>query len=119
MDKRLARIGIAATLVIAAILFYDILHEPFRQRDAQVSGQHDAITRATSLYAANCVACHGAFGEGLNNNPALNTVGVRTKDYSDLFKTIERGRLNTAMIGYGASEGGQLTDPEIDDLVTL
>lgn len=112
-------IGSVAALVLVAILFFNILDEPLRQRAAQDTQRQAALDRALPLYAANCVECHGAFGEGLNQSPALNTTAVRTKDYDELFKVIERGRLNTAMIAYGDSEGGTLSSPEIDDLVTL
>jgi len=115
----LAFIGLLATILIVMLLFFNILREPFRERQAQDTQQGIALSRATQLYAANCVGCHGAFGEGLNQNPSLNTTAVRTKDYTTLFKTIERGRLNTAMIAYGDTEGGMLTSPDIDSLVTL
>ncbi len=117
--SRLTVIGLAAAGLIVALLAFNIMREPFRERAAQDEQHSAALDRAMRLYAANCVDCHGAFGEGLNDNPALNTTAVRAKDYTDLFKTIERGRLNTAMIAYGDSEGGTLTSPEIDDLVTL
>ncbi len=102
-----------------AILFFNILHEPFRERAAQDEQQHAALDRAMQMYAADCVECHGAFGEGLNQTPPLNTTDVRAKDYDDLYKSIDRGLLNTAMIGYGEGEGGTLSSPEIDDLVRL
>ena len=117
--SRLTLIGAAAALVIVAILSFGILREPLRERAAQDAQRRAAIDRATQLYAADCVECHGAFGEGLNQNGALNTTAVRQQAYDDLFKTIERGRLNTAMIAYGVNEGGALSNPEIDDLVTL
>lgn len=117
--SRLAFVGILASVLIVAILFLNILHEPFRARSAQDEQRRASLDRAARLYAANCVECHGAFGEGLNQNTPLNTTAVREKDYTDLFKTIERGRLNTAMIAYGDSEGGTLSSPEINDLVVL
>ncbi len=99
--SRLTLIGMAAAVVIVAILSFGILREPLRERAAQDDQRSAAIDRAIQLYATNCVECHGAFGEGLNQNGALNTAAVREQAYDDLFKTIERGRLNTAMIGYG------------------
>ncbi len=117
--SRLTLVGMVAGVLIVAILFFNILYEPLRERSTQDEQQRAALDRAMRLYAANCVECHGAFGEGLNQNTPLNTTAVRAQAYSDLFKTIERGRLNTAMIGYGDGEGGTLSSPEINDLVVL
>ncbi|HLY28480.1 MAG TPA: PQQ-dependent sugar dehydrogenase [Aggregatilineales bacterium] len=119
MSQRLKIIGFVATALIALVLLFNILREPIREHDAAQAQQQESLSRAQVLYGQNCVQCHGAFGEGLNGNPALNSTAVRFKDASDLFKTIERGRLDTAMIGYGTGEGGTLTNPDIDDLVTL
>jgi glucose/arabinose dehydrogenase/mono/diheme cytochrome c family protein len=116
---RLKRIGFGATVLIVLLLSFNMLREPFRQRDTLTNRERAAIARATDVYAVYCVECHGAFGEGLNQNPALNDRAVRQKDAADLFKTIERGLLNTSMIAYGTGEGGILTPTQIDDQVTL
>ncbi len=42
---------------------------------------------------------------------------IETAD--ELFKTIARGRLSTAMAAFSIDEGGALTTPQIDDLVML
>lgn len=112
-------IGVVAAIFITALLFIIILYEPVRVRHAQDEQQQFALNRATQLYATNCVSCHGAFGEGLTQNPALNTTAVRTKTDADLFKAIEQGIPNTAMRAYGAIKGGPLSSPQISDLVTL
>ncbi len=71
------------------------------------------------LYATNCVVCHGAAGEGMAAYPALDNEGVRLMDDDDIFRTIERGRYNTAMAAYSAEEGGIFTDMQIRSLTAL
>lgn len=69
------------------------------------------------LYAQNCSACHGAKGEG-----AL-TVGIGSPVYlaiaadSTIRDTIRKGRRGTPMSAFAQSEGGMLTDAQIEILV--
>lgn len=69
------------------------------------------------LYAKNCSACHGAKGDG-----AL-TVGIRSPVYlaiagdSTIRDTIRKGRRGTPMSAFAQSEGGMLTDAQIEILV--
>lgn len=69
------------------------------------------------LYAKNCSACHGAKGEG-----AL-TVGIGSPVYlaiaqdSTIRDTIRKGRRGTPMSAFAQSEGGMLTDAQIEILV--
>jgi mono/diheme cytochrome c family protein len=50
---------------------------------------------------------------------ALDNDGLRTADYDMLFKTIARGRYDTAMAGWHMDEGGVFNDYQIDQLVAL
>jgi glucose/arabinose dehydrogenase/mono/diheme cytochrome c family protein len=117
--QTMKKIGFGATVLLLVLLSFNMLREPFRQHETLTVEQRAAISRATGLYAQNCVGCHGAFGEGLAETLPLNTRDVRNKTADELFKTIARGRLNTAMAAFGIDEGGALTTPQIDDLVTL
>ncbi|NLF74359.1 MAG: cytochrome c, partial [Chloroflexi bacterium] len=119
MSDRTKKLGLAATVVIVLLFSFNMLREPFRQRDTLTQKERAAIERATILYAQICVECHGPFGEGLNQNPTLNRPAVRSMDPQDIYNTIARGRLNTAMVAFLNSEGGIFTSTQIDDLVTL
>ena len=57
----------------------------------------ESIEQGQVVYAENCVVCHGADGQGISAYPGLANEGVRSIDYDDIFKVIERGRYNTAM----------------------
>jgi cbb3-type cytochrome c oxidase subunit III len=112
-------IGLIATAVMAVALPLYAARESGRMAEAQVQAREEAVAAAMSLYAENCVLCHGATGEGIGTVPPLDAEGLRGMDYDALFKTIERGRYDTAMAAYGVDEGGMLTDAQIDQLVAL
>jgi mono/diheme cytochrome c family protein len=119
MTYRLALFGFLGTLLIAAALGIAIMREPARQAQEAEEIRTAAVEEGLDLYAANCVACHGAAGEGMVAYPALDNEGLRLMDAADIFRTIERGRYNTAMAAYGADEGGIFTDMQVRSLVTL
>jgi mono/diheme cytochrome c family protein len=60
-----------------------------------------------------------AAGQGLGANPALNTAGVQQMDYGTLYKTVARGRYNTAMPAWSTEDGGPLNDAAIGAVVAL
>jgi mono/diheme cytochrome c family protein len=113
------RLGFLATVIIALALAIDIATEPNRQTSAAAAIRVAAVAEGTTLYAQNCVVCHGASGEGLGTVPSMNNDGLRNSDYETLFHTIERGRYNTAMAAYSANEGGVFANAQIDSLVAL
>ena len=119
MSQNMKRIGFGATVLIVVLLSFNMLREPFRQRDTLTEHEQAAIDRAIVTYATNCVECHGAFGEGLNNALPLNNRDTRRKTHDELFLTISRGKASTSMAAFHIDEGGALTTPQIDDLITL
>lgn len=119
MTPKLTFFGFLGTLLIVAALGIAIVREPARQVQAAEEIRVAAVTEGLDLYATNCVACHGAAGEGMAAYPALDNEGVQLMDAEDIFRTIERGRYNTAMAAYGAAEGGIFTDIQVRSLVAL
>ncbi len=119
MTKKLSLLGLLGTLLIVAAFGIAILREPARQAEAADDIRITAVAEGLDLYATNCVVCHGASGEGMAAYPSLDSEGVRAMDAEDLFRTIERGRYNTAMAAYGSAEGGIFTDMQVRSLVTL
>jgi cbb3-type cytochrome c oxidase subunit III len=75
----------------------------------------DTIANALPVYAANCVGCHGAEGEGTGIAPALNDSTVRQKSDADLSRTITNGIPGTLMAGWNQA----LMPEQIADLVGL
>jgi len=112
-------IGLGALLLIVSALGYYILNEPVRIMNAQnnvITGQLD---EAMSLYAENCSVCHGLNGEGIGATPPLDNAALRTMPYADIYKTISRGRYQTAMPAWSIEDGGPLSDYQIDEMTIL
>ena len=109
---------LAASLIAIAAGIY-ILLEPTRLTQANVDLLNSQIAEGQIVYAENCAVCHNAAGQGLGANPALNTVGVQQMDYATLYKTIARGRYNTAMPAWSTEDGGPLNDAAISAVAAL
>ncbi len=69
------------------------------------------------LYAHNCRGCHGPSGNG-GAAPALaNPVFLAVADDASILRTAANGVLGTPMPAFAESEGGMLTDKQIDVIV--
>jgi cytochrome c oxidase cbb3-type subunit III len=69
------------------------------------------------LYAQNCSACHGAKGEGALTVGIGSPVYLAIADDSTIRATIRNGRRGTPMSAFAQSEGGMLTEAQIEILV--
>ncbi len=112
-------IGLGSLLLIVSALGYYILNEPVRIVQAQDEVLALQLDEAMTLYAENCAVCHGLSGEGMGATPPLNNPALLTMPYEDLYKTIARGRYQTAMPAWSIEDGGALSDYQIDELATL
>ena len=112
-------VGILATALIVAWLFSYAVFEPYRLEQAQAAQAAEDLDGAMTLYAENCSVCHGLAGEGIGATPGLNTENVKSMAPEDVFKTIARGRFNTAMPAWSKEDGGPLSDYQIGQLVLL
>lgn len=76
------------------------------------------IADFATLYKQNCAACHGANGQ---NGPAMDLANPEYQalvEDSTLRKWISGGMPGTEMPAFAQSEGGMLTDAQIDVLIT-
>lgn len=112
-------LGFTGAFLLAFALGAYMIYEPWRMEQARAALLTERISAGQVAYAENCAVCHGAAGEGLGANPALNSEGLRGTDYDTLYKTIVRGRYNTAMPAWGVSDGGPLNDDAIEALILL
>lgn len=112
-------LGLLGTAIIVFALAFYIVSEP----DRIVSSLGEILTvqldDAMTLYAENCAVCHGLNGEGIGATPPLNNPALQTMPYSDIFKTIARGRFQTSMPAWSKDDGGPLSDYQIEELVAL
>ncbi len=137
--QRLATVVIIGLVALSTVLFLYLADESNRQ-DAEVKEQDDAaIERGTANYLQYCLPCHGPAGEGYEEgtgrigaplggtNTSLNQEGVYANGTpypggfsartSLINKTIHNGR--GAMPIWGAENGGELNDDQIDNLTYM
>ncbi|MFC1878883.1 c-type cytochrome [Chloroflexota bacterium] len=119
MSNNMRWIGIIATFVILVIFPLYAFIEPGQQDDLVNQYRSYAVESATGLYAENCVVCHGASGEGIADNPALNSDALRGMSENDLIKIISRGRDNTLMAAWAVEEGGVFSNSQVQDLIAF
>lgn len=77
-----------------------------------------AVTDFTSLYSENCAACHGANGQ---NGPSIDLANSEYQalvDDATLRKWISGGMPGTEMPAFAQSQGGMLTDAQVNSLIT-
>jgi mono/diheme cytochrome c family protein len=113
------RLGLGLTLGLAlAFGLYWVL-EPARMAAAAERVNAGRIERGGASFAENCVACHGAEGEGVSA-PALNDKTLLDTVSDELmFSLIRSGVPGTAMPSWGQVNGGPFTDEEVRDLVAF
>jgi mono/diheme cytochrome c family protein len=75
----------------------------------------EILQTAITIYASQCVACHGADGLGTGIAPALNDPAVREKTVEELERTITYGSAGTLMAGWSHV----LASGEISAMLTL
>jgi mono/diheme cytochrome c family protein len=112
-------IGLGATMLIVAALGFYMINEPARIMQSQTEVLNIQLDEAMTLYAENCAVCHGMNGEGIAAIPALDSSALRAKSVDEIYKTISRGRTQTAMPAWALEDGGSLSDYQIDELISL
>ncbi|MBI5302518.1 MAG: c-type cytochrome [Chloroflexi bacterium] len=112
-------IGFVAALVLVTTLGAYMFYEPYRQDRARADLLAAQIRQGQVVFAQNCAVCHGGAGEGLGATLPLDNPGLRAMEYDTLYKTIARGRYNTAMPAWGVADGGALNDASIEAVIAL
>jgi len=77
----------------------------------------DAITNFAELYAGNCAGCHNADGKSGPARPLNNALYLSIIPKDTLRSVIYYGRRTTGMPAWALSQGGPLTDKQVDALV--
>ena len=72
-----------------------------------LAGKQTAIDAGEKLYAANCVACHGAAGRGSGNIPALSQGPTQSAPDGEVFWFITTGSVANGMPAWGGLSAQQ------------
>lgn len=75
------------------------------------------IMEFSVLYGQNCAGCHGADGKGGAAIALADPVYLAIADDAVIRQTASRGVAGTPMPAFAQTEGGMLTDKQIDALV--
>jgi len=79
------------------------------------------------LFAANCVGCHGKYGEGGPSParpgdiipPISSSDFLNTRDDQTIHAIIAQGQTNLGMVPFGTDNGGPLSDDQINQIVAF
>ncbi len=91
---------------------------PGRPNEADRPRNPDEITDFPTLYAKNCAGCHGTEGE---SGPAREFASPLFQAFipdTALRRVIREGVAGTAMPSFSKSEGGTLTDVQVEAIAT-
>ena len=79
----------------------------------------DAVARGQAVFAANCVACHGANAEGLVGPNLTDAYWIHGSNPVDVYKTVADGVLAKGMLAWKATLGDGATKDVVAYVLTL
>jgi len=91
------------------------------------ASQGSPIQIGQNLFAQNCATCHGEFGQGGPNPsnvsqiiPPISTADfLNTRDDATIRSIIVQGQSDRGMPPFGSSNGGPLSDDQVDAVVAF
>jgi cytochrome c oxidase cbb3-type subunit 3/ubiquinol-cytochrome c reductase cytochrome c subunit len=90
---------------------------PGRPTEAEMPLRPSAITDFAQLYGENCAGCHGVDGKLGPATAFNNPVYLSIVDDASMHRVIANGTPGTAMPPFARSQGGTLTDQQIDLII--
>jgi len=117
--ERYVIVGLVLTLLVLVGFSFYWMGESARLEDAAKHFANERIQRGRRIYTEQCVACHGAAGEG-GSGTALNDKNLLKNTLDDIFYSVIRsGVPSTQMPAWSVDFGGPLTDEDIRDVVAF
>ena len=117
--ERYVIVGLVLTLLIVAGFSLYWFGEATRLTHAAEDFSKERVHRGRIIYTEQCVACHGANGEG-GSGTALNDKKLLKNTLDDIFFSVVRsGVPSSQMPAWSVDFGGPLTDEDIKDVVAF
>jgi cytochrome c oxidase cbb3-type subunit 3 len=102
---------------LASLSLYGCTGAPGRPAPGAIPVDPDEVSDFAALYAQNCAGCHGPDGKGGVAISLSDSVYLSLVDDAILRGAATKGIPKTAMPAFAKSEGGMLTDKQIDVIV--
>lgn len=109
---------LAASVLFAELIVLSGCHWPGRPRPDDVVPRPEAVMSFDKLYAQNCTGCHGVGGKNGAATNLANPVYEALVDDATLHGVIANGEKGTLMPAFGQSAGGNLTDAQVNAIVS-
>ena len=110
--------SIFACFAAPAVLALAGCNLPGRPEPGPEVPRPEAVMSFDKLYGENCAGCHGANGQGGASVNLSNPEYQGLIDDATLRDTIAKGEKGTLMPAFAKENGGELTDAQIDALVS-
>jgi mono/diheme cytochrome c family protein len=114
LEKRiLAALALALILAVAIPVYR--AREPGHQEEVSTTVSQQTIDRGALVYTQTCASCHGTYGEGSPEGPAVRGTQLTLSDVRRAIAEGTRAFPSTYHV-YSRAGGGPLSDAQIDDL---
>jgi cytochrome c oxidase cbb3-type subunit 3/ubiquinol-cytochrome c reductase cytochrome c subunit len=110
--------SILASIAVPAVLALAGCNLPGRPKAGPEVPRPEAVMSFDKLYGENCAGCHGANGQGGAATNLANPEYQGIIDDATLRDTIAKGEKGTLMPAFATENGGELTDAQIDALIS-
>jgi mono/diheme cytochrome c family protein len=110
------RWGVRAVLMLSVCSVFSGCNPPGRPGPDPEVIRPEALVDSSTLYKENCAGCHGAKGVHGATIPLANPVLLGVMGHDALRDTIAKGVPGALMPAFGRSNGGTLTDQQIEIL---
>jgi cytochrome c oxidase cbb3-type subunit 3/ubiquinol-cytochrome c reductase cytochrome c subunit len=105
-------------VVLMSLIALTGCHLPGRPQPDDVVPRPQAVMSFDKLYAQNCAGCHGVDGKNGQATNLANPVYESLVDDATLRDVIANGEKGTLMPAFGQSAGGNLTDAQVNAIVS-